>query len=68
LERIEMAESVKNPVGAIALENLLAEEIGYSDDSTAKLIAGKKKNARHGESTKIRYSSDKLIMLIILTC
>ena len=34
-----MAERPENPVGA--LESHLAEEAGYSDDSTAKLIARK---------------------------
>ena len=56
-----MAESVEKPVGAIALDSRLAEEAGYSGDSTAKPIPRKKKNAqkrRHGESTESRYSSD----------
>ena len=49
-----MAESVE-PVGAIALDSRLAEEAGYSEDSTAKPISRKMKNTRkrrHGESTK----------------
>ena len=49
-----MAKSVEKPVGAIALDSRLAEEAGYSDDSTAKHISRKKKNTRkrrHGEST-----------------
>ena len=53
----------ENPIGAIAMESGFVEEVGYSDDSTAKPIARKKKNARkrhHGESTENRYSSDKL--------
>jgi hypothetical protein len=61
LEHIEMAESVENMDGAIALESRIAEEAGYSDDSTAKPIERKKKNTRkrrHGESTRGRYSSD----------
>ena len=48
-----MAERPENPVGA--LESRLAEEAGYSDDSTANPIARKKKNTRkrpHGESTE----------------
>ena len=56
-----MAESVEKPVGAIALDSRLAEEAGYSDDSTAKPISRKKKNTRkrrHGESTESRYSGD----------
>jgi hypothetical protein len=55
-----MAESMENPVGAIALESRPAEEAGYSDDSTTKPIERKKKNTRkrrHGESTESRYSS-----------
>ena len=55
-----MAKSVEKPIGAIALDSRLAEEAGYSDDTTAKPIERKKKNARkrrHGESTKSRYSS-----------
>ena len=51
-----MAESVE-PVGAIALDSRLAEETGYSDDSTAKPTSGKKKTTRkrrHGESTENR--------------
>ena len=50
-----MAKSEENRIGAIALESRLAEEAGYSDDSTAKLIARKKKYSRkrrHGESTE----------------
>ena len=57
-----MAESKENPIGAIALESRLAEEAGYSDDSTAKPFAKEKKNTRkrrHGESTESRYSSKK---------
>ena len=49
-ERMEMAKIPENPVGAS--ESRLAEEAGYSDDSTAKPIARKKKNTRkqrHGE-------------------
>ena len=56
-----MAESEENPIGSIALESRLAEGAGYSDDSTAKPIARKKKNTRkrrHSESTGSRYSSD----------
>ena len=58
-----MAERPENPVGA--LESCLAEklEAGYSDDSTAKPIARKKKNTRkrrHGESTESRYNLNKL--------
>ena len=56
-----MAEGEVNPIGAIALESDLAKEAGYSDDSTAKPIAIKKRNSRkrrHGESTESRYSSD----------
>ena len=51
----------ENPIRDITLESGLAEEAGYSDDSTAKPIARKKKNTqkrRHGESTESRYSSD----------
>ena len=54
-----MAESEGNPVGA--MESRLAEGAGYSDDSTAKPIARKKKNTRkrrHGELTESRYGSD----------
>ena len=50
-----MAESEGNPISAIALKSRLAEEADYSDDSTAKPIARKKKNTRkrrHGESTE----------------
>ena len=52
LERTEMAKKKEKPIGA-KLENRLAEEAGYNDDSTAKPIARKKKNTqkrRHGES------------------
>ena len=45
----------ENPIGAIAMESGLVEEVGYSDDSTAEPIARKKKNVRkrrHGESTE----------------
>ena len=46
-----MAESVEMPVVDIALDSRLAEEAGYSDDSTA---AKKKTNRkrRHGELTE----------------
>ena len=46
-----MAESVEMPVVGIALDSRLAEEAGYSDDSTA---AKKKTNRkrRHGELTE----------------
>ena len=48
-----MDQSVEKPIfGAIALDSRLAEEAGYSDDSTAKPISRKKKNRRHGESTE----------------
>ena len=51
-----MAESVEKPFGAIAVDSRLAEEAGYSDDSTAaKPISRKKKTnrkRRHGESTE----------------
>ena len=57
LERIEMAESVEKPVGAIAVDSRVAEETGYSYDSTAaKPISRKKKTnrkRRHGESTEL---------------
>ena len=49
-----MAESVE-PVVAIALDSCLAEEAGYSVDSTAKPISRKKKTTRkrrYGESTE----------------
>ena len=55
LERIEMAESVEKPVGAIAMDSRLAEEVGYSDSTAAKPISRKKKTnqkRRHGESTE----------------
>ena len=44
-----MAERPENPVGA--LESHLTEEAGYSDDSTAKPIARKKKNTPKREWT-----------------
>ena len=53
-----MAESVEKPVGAISLDNRLAEEAGRrhsDDDSTAKPISRKKKTTRkrrHGKSTE----------------
>ena len=62
LECIEMAKKKEKPIGA-KLENRLAEEAGYNDDSTAKPITRKKKNIRkrrHGESTESRHSSDNL--------
>ena len=49
-----MDKSVEKPVGAIALDSRLAEEAGYSDDSTSKSFSRKKKNTRkrrHGELT-----------------
>ena len=52
-----MTESEETSIGASAMESRLAEEAGYSDDSTAKPIARKKKNTRkrrHGESTESR--------------
>ena len=56
-----MADSVEKPVDPIALDSRLAEEAGYSDNSTAKPISRKKKTTRkrrHGESTESRYCSD----------
>ena len=51
-----MAESVEKPVGAVAFDSRLAEEAGYSDDSTAKSISRKKKSTRkrrHGERQRV---------------
>ena len=63
-----MAESVEMPVVDIALDSRLAEEAGYSDDST---VAKKKTNRkrRHGELTEdISIDTHVLIMLTILAC
>ena len=59
-ERIEMAESIEKPVGAMALEGRLVKDTEYSDDSTAKPISKKKntRKRRHGESTESRYGRD----------
>ena len=72
LERIEVAKKIEKPVGT-KLESHLIKETGYSDNSTAKPIARKKKNTkkrRHGELTENTYSSniELKIMLIILAC